>query len=131
MRFEPTAPWVAPAAGQSRQLIDLTQDNRRAANWGVNPLVPVTPGASNSVASALPPFDPLWLNEFQHASLAVPVLLDDLGEPSPWLELHNAGAAPVSLANYFLTVNFTFEPHPLAVPAWGRPGARRTQDHLD
>ena len=107
VRFEPTAPWVAPAAGQSRQLIDLTQDNRRAANWGVNPLVPVTPGAGNSVASALPPFDPLWLNEFQHASLAVPVLLDDLGEPSPWLELHNAGAAPVSLADYFLTDNFT------------------------
>jgi hypothetical protein len=105
VRFDRSAPWVIPAAGQSMQLIDASQDNGRAANWDVSALVPVTPGASNSVAFALPPFDPVWLNEIQHVSLAG--LVDNIGEPSPWIEIYNAGLTPVSLDNYFLAENFS------------------------
>ena len=66
--------------------------------------MPVTPGASNSVAFALPPFDPVWINEIQHVSLAG--IVDNFGEPAPWIEIYNAGLAPVSLTNYFLAQDF-------------------------
>jgi hypothetical protein len=104
VRFDRSAPWVVAAAGQSMQLIDAAQDNGRAANWDVSLLVPVTPGASNSVSYALPPFDPIWINEIQHVSLAG--IVDNFGEASPWIEIYNAGAEPVSLTNYFLAQDF-------------------------
>jgi len=104
VRFDRSAPWVVSVPGQSMQLIDAAQDNGRAANWDVSALVPVTPGASNSVAFALPPFDPIWINEIQHVSLAG--LVDNFGEPSPWIEIYNAGLTPVSLTNYFLGQDF-------------------------
>ncbi len=104
VRFDRSAPWVVAAAGQSMQLIDAAQDNGRAANWDVSALGPVTPGASNSVAFALPPFDPIWINEIQHVSLAG--IVDNFGEPSPWIEIYNAGLTPVSLTNYFLAQDF-------------------------
>ena len=63
------------------QLMDAAQDNGRAANWDVSALVPVTPGASNSVSFALPPFDPVWINEIQHVSLAG--LVDNFGDHPP------------------------------------------------
>lgn len=104
VRFDRSAPWVVSAPGQSMQLIDAAQDNGRAANWDVSTLVPATPGASNSVSFALPPFDPIWINEIQYVSLAG--IVDNFGEPSPWIEIYNAGLTNVSLTNYFLGQDF-------------------------
>ncbi len=105
VRFETTAPWVTAATGQSWQLIDMAQENDRAANWGVSAITPATPGASNSVAAVMPAFDPVWVNEIQHLNMTG--FVDNFGESSPWIELYNAGAAPVSLDGYFLADNFT------------------------
>ncbi len=105
VRFENAAPWVSAATGQSLQLIDMAQDNGRAANWGVSTIIPVTPGTLNSVAAILPAFDPVWLNEIQCANITG--FVDNFGESSPWIELYNSGATPVVLDNYFLADNFT------------------------
>jgi hypothetical protein len=111
VRYEPFAPWSVPAVGQSLQLIDITQDNARVANWTAGP---PTPGAANAMATTLPAFDGVWLNEVQFSSLGG--VVDDLGEPSPWIELLNAGAAPVALSNYFLADNWTGSPATWAFP---------------
>ncbi len=105
VRYESGAPWPAAAPGLSLQVIDLTQDNGRAANWAVDAGARSTPGAPNSVAAVLAPFDPIWLNEVQVESVAGTV--DNWGEPSPWIELYNAGSATVSLDGYRLADNFT------------------------
>jgi len=36
VRFETNAPWPAPSAGESLQLMDALQDNSRVGNWAVN-----------------------------------------------------------------------------------------------
>ncbi len=102
LRYEPSAPWPAVTSGQSLQVIDTTRDLRRPANWATG--LP-TPGAPNSVAAALPEFDALWLNEIQFASISG--VLDNAGEPAPWLELFNSGATPLSLDGYWLANNVT------------------------
>ena len=73
LRYEARAPWVSTTNGVSLQLIDLAQDNSRPSNWTINNTIQHTPGAPNSVAAALPPFDPLWLNELQVEALAGPL----------------------------------------------------------
>lgn len=105
LRYEPNAPWPLPANGQSLQLIDASQDNSRAANWAVSSALPATPGAPNAIAAALPAFDALWLNEVQHVSFAG--VVDNLGEPSAWVEIFNASSNAVTLDNYFLADNFS------------------------
>ena len=105
VRYEAGPPWVVAAAGQSLQLIDAAQDNSRPGNWAVSALVPATPGTTNSVATTLPPYDALWLNEVQFLSFFGP--LDNAGDAEPWLELYNAGATPIALDNYFLADNVT------------------------
>src|SRR5262249_24307331 len=55
----------------------------------------------NSVASAITPFDPVWLNEI-HAESSTNCVLDNFGEYDPWLELYNSGSAPISLDGYYL-----------------------------
>ncbi|MBN2506026.1 MAG: lamin tail domain-containing protein [Verrucomicrobia bacterium] len=105
IRYEVAAPWPEPVAGASLQLIDPAQDNRRPSNWAMDTNAWATPGAPNSVAGSLPPYDPLWLNELQVVSLIGPA--DNTGEAEPWLELHNADDLPVSLDGYFLADNYT------------------------
>lgn len=105
VRYETAFPWPAISNGVSLQLIDLSQDNGRAANWTTDPVTRATPGLANSVVAVLTPFDPLWLNEVQVESLLGPV--DNLGQAEPWVELYNAGTLPVSLEGYFLTDTFT------------------------
>ena len=67
------APWPTNAngTGASLQLIDPLQDNWRAGNWTAIQANPgsFTPGTTNSVAAALPPFPPLWINELQADNL--------------------------------------------------------------
>lgn len=103
--YETGAPWPAAVTGGSLQLIDLAQDNSRPSNWAVDATGLATPGALNSVAATLPAYDALWLNEVQIDSLNGP--LDNFGEREPWLELYNAGAVPLNLANYFLATSYT------------------------
>jgi hypothetical protein len=115
VRYEAGAPWPARTAGLSLQLVDVTQDNSRAANWATSLAPPATPGAPNSVAATLTPFDPLWLNEVQFESLAG--LLDNAGDAEPWLELYNAGTTSLSLDGYYLADNYTSNLLQWAFPA--------------
>jgi hypothetical protein len=64
---------------------------------------PFTPGTINSVATTLPPFPSLWLNELQAENLTGPT--DNFGEREPWVEIYNAGATPQSLAGLYLGTN--------------------------
>ncbi len=115
VKFEATAPWPAVAPGESLQLVDDAQDNSRASNWGVDPSLPATPGAPYFLATALPPYDPLWLNEIQISSLIV--ALDNAGDTNePWLEIFNSGAVPLSLDGYALVTNYTNDPAPWQFP---------------
>jgi hypothetical protein len=105
VRYEATAPWPAVVPGASLQLIDATQDNSRASNWATDPVALATPGTTNSVAAALTPYDPLWLNEVQTENLSGPT--DNFDERDPWLELYNAGQTTLSLDGYYLADNCT------------------------
>jgi hypothetical protein len=109
VRYEVAPPWPGTTNGVSLQLIDAAQDNSRSSNWAIDPVARATPGASNSVAATLTPYDPIWLNELQLES--VDGLLDNMGERDPWLELYNAGPTPVSLEGYYLTDNVTNGPN--------------------
>jgi hypothetical protein len=96
LRYETAPPWPGIAIGASLQLIDLAQDNGRPSNWGTNLVVRATPGAANSIAAPLPPYDPLWLNEIQIVSLTGTT--DNFGEADPWLELYNSGPTTLDLS---------------------------------
>lgn len=65
----------------------------------------LTPGAPNSVATNLPAFPPLWLNEVQADNTNGP--LDNAGQREPWTELYNPALTNISLAGYYLTDTYT------------------------
>ncbi len=80
----------------------------------LDPLVPgssttiiagATPGAANNVATNLPAFPPLWLNELQANNTTGP--LDNFGQRDPWAEIFNSGGTNVSLSGYYLSDNYT------------------------
>lgn len=107
VHYETKAPWpTAPItpAGVSLQLVDASQDNSRAANWSFSLITKSTPGAGNSVASTLPDFPTVWLNEVQAVNVTGPV--DNFGEHDPWVELYNGGTNSVSLGGFFLGTNY-------------------------
>src|SRR5204863_10130525 len=87
----------------------------RPSNWAVDLAARATPGAPNSVAAALTPYDSLWLNELQFESLTGP--LDNLGESEPWIELYNAGATTLSLDSYCLSTSYTNDHTQFQFPA--------------
>lgn len=64
-----------------------------------------TPGAANSVASALPPYPPLWLSEVQPENISG--ITDNFGDRDPWIEIFNAGDLALNLDGAFLANNFT------------------------
>jgi hypothetical protein len=64
-----------------------------------------TPGATNSVRAALPPFPLLWLNEVQPNN--VTGITDRLGHHHPWVELRNSGTNAIDLGGYSLANNYT------------------------
>jgi len=68
-------------------------------------LAQATPGAVNSVAQALPPFPPLWLNELQAENITG--ITNSAGDHAPWVELYNPSANPVSLNGLYLANNYT------------------------
>jgi hypothetical protein len=67
-------------------------------------VIPPTPGTANTVATNLPPFPPIWLNEVQAANLTGPT--DNFGEHDPWVELYNAGTNTISLSGFYLGTNY-------------------------
>lgn len=97
--------------------------------WGMElELVPVaeptTPGRTNSVATALPPFPPLYLNEVGVVNVTGPV--DAAGEHEPWVELYQAAPWPVAMDGWYLTDSLTdltrwAFPSGYTVPAFGLP----------
>ena len=107
VRYESNAPWPAATNGSSLQLLDPAQDNWRVGNWAVNTAsgLQATPAATNSVATALAPFPPLWINELQADNLTG--ITNRAGQRTAWLELYNPGSNLVSLAGLYLANNYT------------------------
>jgi regulation of enolase protein 1 (concanavalin A-like superfamily) len=76
----------------------------------VNPAPPAsglaltTPGALNSVASALTPFPALWINEIQADNLNG--ITNGAGQRVPWVEIFNPSASTVSLNGIYLANNY-------------------------
>lgn len=60
-----------------------------------------TPGAPSTDTAILPPYPPLWLSEVQPDNRST--LIDNHDEFDPWIEIYNAGAAPLSLQDIFLS----------------------------
>ncbi len=69
------------------------------------PPTPATPGALNSVATALTPFPSLWLNELQADNLTG--ITNRAGQHAGWLELFNPGTNVISLNGLYLANNYT------------------------
>ena len=110
VRYNNNLPWSTNANGfgPSLQLIDPTKDNYRPGNWtttATNALKRVTPGATNSVRSALSAFPLLWINEVLPANVSGPQ--DNAGENEPFIELYNSGATSISLGAFYLTDSYT------------------------
>jgi len=87
----------------------LTVRTQPGSEFNTNHLVrvapmPSSPGAANVVASTLPPYDPVWLNELQAENIAG--ITDNMGEREPWIELYNAGPGSVAMSNYYLANNY-------------------------
>src|ERR1022692_3244388 len=104
--YEDRLPWPTngSAGGSSLQLIDPNQDNWRVGNWKMV-LGSATPGSTNSTASALTPFPPLWLNELEADNLTG--ITNRAGQRAGWLELFNPSTNVVSLNGLYLANNYT------------------------
>ena len=63
-----------------------------------------TPGEVNSVAEALTPFPPLWINEVQPENLTG--ITNRGGQRTSWLELYNPGTNVVSLKGLYLAAQY-------------------------
>ncbi|MGA2174894.1 MAG: lamin tail domain-containing protein, partial [Verrucomicrobiota bacterium] len=80
-------------------------DTVNPAPPAVLPSLAFTPGASNSVATNLPAFPPLWINEVEPDNLTG--LTNSAGQHAPWLELYNPGTNTVALTGLYLTGSYT------------------------
>ena len=112
VRYDNGAPWPAAAdgTGASLQLIDVTQDDSRVANWTAVPtnsagVARYTPGTFNSVRAYLPVLPGLWLNEVLPNNMSGAT--DRFDRRHPWVELYNSGSTNLSLAGMFLANNYT------------------------
>ena len=63
-----------------------------------------TPGAINSVVTALTAFPPLWINELQAENLTG--ITNNAGQRVPWIELYNPGTNTISLAGFYLANDY-------------------------
>jgi len=86
---------------------DVTFGLQLVANFAgsSNSIATATPGATNSVATTLPAFPPLWLNEIQADNVTGP--LDNFSQREPWVELFNAGTNLLSLDGAYLSDTYT------------------------
>jgi hypothetical protein len=113
VRYGSSLPWPAQSntAGSSLQLIDSLQDNWRVGNWAAIPantnatvLTAATPGMPNAVATALPAFPTLWLNEIQADNRTG--ITNKSGTRTGWIELYNPSPTAVNLTGLYLTTNY-------------------------
>ena len=94
--------WYQP--GSAGVLFTLRAGVGFQAKPNLQPVAP-TPGAVNLTAGSVATYPTLWLNEVVAQNTnGVP---DSAGDRDPWVELHNAGPAPVSLDGMFLANNYT------------------------
>ena len=93
--------WYLQATNDTRLVTRLNPAFRPS-----NPvkLLTSTPGTTNSTASVLPPYPPLWLNEVQSVNIDGPV--DSGGRREPWAEIYNAGNSPATLEGFTLSTNY-------------------------
>jgi Lamin Tail Domain len=77
--------------------------NPAPSSQGITSLT--TPDAVNSVAAALPPFAPLWINEVE--PINVTGITNGAGQHVPWVELYNPSTNKVALTNLWLSPNYT------------------------
>src|SRR5206468_2252728 len=73
----------------------------------------LSPGAANQLATSLPAFPPLWINEVQAENITG--LTDSYGEHDPWIEIYNASTNTVSLNGLYLSASYT------NLAQWGFP----------
>lgn len=92
--------WFRPAPAAVNLVLRTSPGGTFSSTSAVRP-VTFTPGAPNSGTEALPPYDPIWLNEIQPVNVAG--IVDGQGEHHPWVEVYNSGSAPVRLDPYFLS----------------------------
>lgn len=71
------------------------------AERGPGTSVAATPGTLNAVATTLPAFPTLWINELQPENLTGPT--DAAGQREPWLEIYNPGTHTLPLSNCYLS----------------------------
>ncbi len=79
-------------------------------------MIGFTPGAPNNVATSLPEFPALRINEV--AARGTPGLADVTGANDPWVELFNSGQSDVALDGLFLTDDYT------RLQKWALPAGR-------
>lgn len=94
--------WYQSRTGTNLTLY-VSSTYRTVAN--VRPAVSSTPGTTNNVVAALPPYPPLWLNECQPVNVSG--VTNALGERSPWIELFNSGTNALSLDGCYLSDSYT------------------------
>lgn len=96
--------WYLPASNIPGLQFVLTAGFRSTNTIPIR-LAPFTPGAANTLAGTPPAAPAVWLNEVQPLNLTGPA--DAAGHREPWLELHNPGTEPISLAGLFLTDDYS------------------------
>jgi len=72
---------------------------------GSNLVALATPGSPNAVATPLPAFPSLWLNEAQADNISGP--FDNFSQREPWVEIFNPGTNALSLDGYSLATNYS------------------------
>lgn len=107
--YDDVPPWpvLADGTGPSLQLRDATRDNSRVGNWGVDNTILYTPGEANSLATNLPAFPQIWLNEVMPSNVSF--VADNEGDFDPWIELYNSDTQSVDLGvgGYYLTDDYS------------------------
>jgi hypothetical protein len=106
--------WYLPSINGNNLTVRTAPGSFLNINANIRPVL-ATPGAANSAAGSLPPYDPVWLNEVQTAN--VTGITDNNGEREPWIELYNSGDTGVDLSGYFLATSFTNNLTEWAFPA--------------
>lgn len=92
----------ADGLGPSLELLDASLDNSLAPHWLASPAPCGTPGAANSYQCSPAPAA-IVINEISYKPTDAPGMIGE----REWLELHNPGAAAVSLAGWTLSTEST------------------------
>jgi regulation of enolase protein 1 (concanavalin A-like superfamily) len=104
--------WYRPSSNGSALLIRLSGSTPNSGSvYSLQPYLPVstgtaaaTPGAANSVATTLPAFPPLWINELE--SWNQTGLKTSAGMRAPWVELYNGGTNATALDGLALSTEY-------------------------